>query len=91
MSLTHFVRGYDKTTDRMGAEVRLTAAALSVARTLVSANPDDPALIDPYELLPGQVASLGVPTDPERFVYYLEADEDPHVVAEIRDGVRSAA
>lgn len=91
MTLAHYVRGYDQTTDRLGVEVRLIASALSVARPRVQANPDDPALIDPYELLAGQVAGLSVLTDPEGLVYDLEADEDPHIVAELRDGVRSAA
>jgi len=80
MTLARYVRGYDKTTDRLGA-----------AHRLIAANPDDPALIDPYRLRLEQVLALGIQSPPEGLIYYLEAEEDPHTVAVIRDAARDAA
>jgi hypothetical protein len=91
MTLAHYVRGYDKMTDRWGMEHRLLGPTLATARQMIRAKPDDPSLIDPYELGAAQVAGLGMITVPEAFVYYLAAEEDPHTLAKLRDTVRSTA
>ncbi len=91
MTLARHIRGYDPATDRLGASYPLSAETFAAVRRLVAAHPDDPDMIDPYELSPAVVATLGLTPVSDSLLYYLEAEADPATVATARHAMLPAA
>ena len=92
MTIAYHLRGYDKRTEVVRVEYDLAGSCLPTIRELVTALPDDPDYIHPYELDGAQVAKLagrlGIAADPQAYDFFLEADEDVQIVAAKREAIR---
>lgn len=95
MTVAHYLRGYDRRTGRLGVEFAIVPTLLAAVRRALPDASDDPGLIDPYELTHCQTVRLAGLLDFEvylgRFDYFVEAEEDWHVVAAIRDSLCAKA
>ena len=95
MTVAYHLRGYDKASEFLAVEYDIPADLLPWLKGLVVPAPDDPELIDPYELASHEVQrlaeALALSIDPIAFDYCVEADEDPVIVAALRDAVRAGA
>ncbi len=72
--------GFDKVSERMAFEAGLPGWALETVKAIASVPESDPGLVGSYPLDEGQVASIAAAAhlslEPDRFDYYLEADEE---------------
>lgn len=81
MKLTHHIRGYDKTTDKLRFEQELPEQLIANLKKILSdQSSQDPALIGTYELdastLHRLATALGVPIDAEEYAYFLDCSAD---------------
>jgi hypothetical protein len=88
MSVTRWLRGYNRQTEVLGGQWGIPSDEMPWIRRTVG-KPDDPELLDPHPLSARQVRSLAarlcLPIDPTEYDYYIEAEDDWKKVAEMRD------
>lgn len=90
MTIAHHLRGYHWDSGQLGVDVHLRPEILPEVRDVLHVE-GDPRLIDPVELTPRQALRLadafGLSIDPVGFDYFVEADEDWRVVAELHEAL----
>jgi hypothetical protein len=95
MSVTWHLRGYDRHSELLATQYEIPLEMLATIRAIVAAEDNDPAMLDPRELSWDQTVRLaqvsGWSIDPNRFDYFIEADEDWRVVEAKREALAAAA
>ena len=85
MTVKYHLRGFDKRTEYEAVDFDIPASMLEIVHALVPQADKDTDFDDPHELTSDQAIRvadvLGVTVDPDRIDYYVESDEDAHVVA----------
>jgi hypothetical protein len=95
MTVKYHLCGYDRSTDFLGVDIDIPPDTLPIVRALLPEAADDPEFIDPLTITDREAvlvaAVLGVPVEPDRFAYFIESDEDAHVVAAQVEAMRAKA
>jgi hypothetical protein len=91
MTIAWHLRGYDRRSDLLAAEYDIKQELLPIMRDLLPEPENDPGMIDPYELTRDQTVRLadaiGLSIHPDRFDYFVEADEDWRMVEAKRESI----
>jgi len=84
MTIAWHLRGYDRRTETLGCEFDISPGMLPLVRAVLPKPENDPELIDPYVLTRDLTIRLadgiGVSIHPDRYDYFVEADEDWRLV-----------
>lgn len=95
MTVKYHLRGYDRRTEFLGTDDAINPKLLPSVRDLVPESADDPDFDCPLEITSNEAIRLGqllgVPINLERFVYYVESDEESHIVAAQVQAMRAKA
>ena len=95
MTVKYHLCGYDRSTEFLGVDFDIPSAMLATIRDLLPHCDEDPEFIDPLPITTDQAIrvadALGVAVEPDRFVYYIESDEDWRVVAAKVEAMRAKA
>ena len=95
VTVKYHLCGFDRLTDFLGVDIEIDKEKLAAVRDLLPDAVDDPEFIDPLAITDTQAIRvaelLGVSVDPDRFVYFIESDEDPWVVAAQVEALRAKA
>jgi len=95
VTVRYHLRGYDLRTEFLGTDNDIAPKMLPAVCAILPASADDPDFDNPLEINAAEAIRLGellgVPIDLDRFVYYVESNEDSHVVAAQVQGMRARA
>lgn len=95
MTIAWHLRGYDRRSELLGVEFDISPKLLPIVRSLLPEPENDPGMIDPYELTRDETVrvadAIGVSIHPDRFHYFVEADEDWRMVEAKRDSMYALA
>ena len=79
MTIRHYLIGYSKTDGNQQVEIAIPSGQMAAVKKLLSLYPDDPDMLDPHELQPGQAKEIAelagsrLSDDPQD--YFLQAFE----------------
>jgi hypothetical protein len=95
VTVKYHLCGYDRSTECLGVDIDIPPQTLPIIRDLLPEAADDPEFIDPLTITDCEAVlvaeALGVTVETDRFVYFIESDEDAQVVAAQCEAMRAKA